>query len=120
MSVWMRSCVIVLGVWLAAAPKMAWAQAAAVRGTVTDPSGAVVAKATVHWMDANSVERVATTDDKGRYAFANVAPGTYEVRVVFTGFDTFEQAGVQVSGGAASTLNAQLRISSQRQDITVH
>jgi Carboxypeptidase regulatory-like domain len=121
MSLWMRFCVIVMGVWLAAAPKTAWAQAvSSVHGTVTDPSGAVVAKATVHLIDANSVERVATTDDKGRYAFANVAPGTYEVRVVFTGFDTFEQAGVQVSGGAASTLNAQLRISSQRQDITVH
>jgi hypothetical protein len=121
MSLWMRSCVIVLGVWLAAAPKMAWAQAvSSVHGIVTDPSGAVVAKATVHLIDANSVEQVATTDDKGRYTFANVAPGTYEVRVVFTGFDTFEQAGVQVSGGAASTVNAQLRISSQRQDITVH
>ena len=121
MSVWMRSCVIVLGVWLAAAPKMAWAQAASsVRGTVTDPSGAVVAKATVHLIDANSVERVATTDDKGRYSFTDVAPGSYEVRVVFTGFETFEQGGVQVSAGAGSTVNAQLRISSQRQDITVH
>ncbi len=121
MSPWMRFCVIVLGVWLAAAPKMAWAQAvSSVHGIVTDPSGAVVAKATVHLIDANSVERVATTDDKGRYAFTNVTPGTYQLRVVFTGFDTFEQAGVQVSGGAASTVNAQLRISSQRQDITVH
>ena len=69
-SVWSGICVIILGVWMAAAPQTAWAQGApAVRGTVTDPSGAVVPKATVHLIDANEVERVATTDDKGRYAF---------------------------------------------------
>ncbi len=119
-SVSWRICIIILGVLLAA-PKTAWAQAApAVRGTVTDPSGAVVAKATVHLIDANEVERVATTDDKGRYVFENVAPGAYQIRVIVTGFEIFEQAGVQVSSGAGATVNAPLRISSQRQDVTVH
>src|ERR1700729_976018 len=118
---WLRFCVLILGVWMTGAATAAWCQAtASVRGTVTDPSGAVVAKATVHLIDANSVERVATTDDKGRYEFKTVAPGAYQVRVVFTGFETFEQAGVEVSAGAGSTVNAQLRISSQRQDVTVH
>jgi hypothetical protein len=117
----MRICIIFLGVWMAAAPKMALGQASSsVHGTVTDPSGAVVAKATVHLIDANSVERVATTDEKGRYSFSEVAPGSYEVRVVFTGFDTFEQGGVQVSAGVGTTVNAQLRISPQREDVTVH
>jgi hypothetical protein len=120
-SVWSGICVIILGVWMAVAPQTAWAQAApAVRGTVTDPSGAVVPKATVHLIDANEVERVATTDDKGRYVFENVAPGSYQIRVIVTGFETFEQAGVQVSSGAGATVNAPLRISSQRQDVTVH
>ena len=121
-SLWMRFCIIIiLGTWMSGA-QIARGQAApsSVHGTVTDPSGAVVAKATVHLIDANSVERVATTDDKGRYTFADVAPGSYEVRVVFAGFDTFEQGGVQVSAGAGSTVNVQLRISSQRQDVTVH
>ena len=40
--------------------------------------------------------------------------------MIVTGFDTFEQAGVHVSAGSAATVNAQLRISSQRQDVTVH
>ena len=57
---------------------------------------------------------------KGRYTFANVAPGAYQVRVVVTGFDTFEQSGVQVAAGNAATVNAQLQISAQRQDVTVH
>ncbi len=118
---WIGLAVLIIAACLACALD-AWAaqSTSSIHGTVTDPSGAVIAKATVHLIDANSVERIATTDDKGRYTFANVAPGAYQVRVVVTGFDTFEQSGVQVAAGNAATVNAQLQISAQRQDVTVH
>lgn len=89
-------------------------------GTVTDPSGAVVPKASVHLIDANSAERIATTDDKGQYIFTKVAPGTYRLRVLVNGFETFEQSEIQISAGKPSAINVQLRIPEQHEAVTVH
>ncbi len=117
---WVRFCAIALVACLAGA-SLAWGQAASsLRGIVTDPSGAVVAKASVHLIDASAAERIATTDDKGQYVFEGVAPGSYRLRVTVNGFDTFEQSDISFSAGSASTLNVQLRIPSQREAVTVH
>jgi hypothetical protein len=119
-ALWVRFCVIALVACLPGAP-LAWGQAASsLRGIVTDPSGAVVAKASVHLIDASAAERIATTDDKGQYVFDGVAPGSYRLRVMVNGFDTFEQSDISFSAGSASTVNVQLRIPSQRQAVTVH
>jgi hypothetical protein len=54
---------------------------------VTDSSGAVVVGATVKLTDkATNTPRSAVTNDQGRYFFANVVPGDYEVTVSKTGF----------------------------------
>lgn len=109
-ALWVRFRVIALVACLASAP-LAWGQAASsLRGIVTDPSGAVIAKASVHLIDASTAERIATTDDKGQYAFEGVAPGSYRLRVMVNGFDTFEQSDISFSAGSASTVNVQLRI----------
>jgi hypothetical protein len=111
---WLAFCVC-----LVAAPKI-WAQATTtIRGTVTDPSGAVVAKASVHLIDASSVERLATSDDKGQYVFTGVAPGKYLLRVEAGGFETFEQKDIQVAAGNVPAVNVQLRIPTQHQAVTV-
>ena len=50
--------------------------AGAVRGTVTDPSGAVIPNATVNLTNATSgLNRTLTTDETGQFIFSNIPPG---------------------------------------------
>jgi hypothetical protein len=58
-------------------------------GSVTDPSGAVVAGATVKIRNvATGLERTTTTSADGSYAVPELPIGTYSVTVTLTGFQT--------------------------------
>lgn len=90
-----------------------WAQAAntgTVAGTVTDASGAVVDAATVTLTDIGTKSsRTATTNSAGRYLFADVPPGGYEISISKQGFSTSKtQATVTV--GTAITVNIGLQV----------
>ncbi|HET7442677.1 MAG TPA: TonB-dependent receptor [Terriglobales bacterium] len=64
-------------------------------GTVTDPSGALVAGATVAVSDVQrGVTRTLTTDQDGAYVAPDLQPGLYKVRVVAKGFKTVERVNV--------------------------
>jgi len=53
-----------------------------VAGTVIDPSGAAVAGAACHAVDPSTNDsRKTTTNETGRYLFANVPPGTYNMTI---------------------------------------
>src|SRR5580698_4080635 len=72
-----------------AAPRDAWAQnVGTLRGTVTDPSAAVVPGAKVI-ATGNGVTRTATSDGQGRYTLPNLPPGKYNVRADANGFVTY-------------------------------
>ena len=98
--------------WLGS-PSAAWAQSTStgtVAGTVTDPSGALVAGATVTLTDtATKTRAVVTTNDAGRYIFVDVTPGAYEISITKQGFSTTKtQTTVQV--GEATTSNLALQV----------
>ncbi len=91
-----------------------WAQSASsgtVAGTITDPSGAVVAGATVSLTDtATNVSRAATTNATGRYYYGDVKPGTYTVTVAKAGFSTAQAEHQVVQVGLGLTVNLALQI----------
>src|SRR5579862_6032462 len=91
-----------------------WAQSTSsgtVAGTITDPSGAVVAGATVSLTDtATNVSRTATTNATGRYYYADVTPGIYAIRVEKTGFTTARAEHEVVQVGLALTANLILQV----------
>ncbi len=96
--------------------------AVSVRGTVTDPSGAAIPNAAVHLIDsANNLQRATTTDQQGKYAFTDVAPGIYSLTIEAQGFEKFEQDGIQITANTAMpvTFNAQLKIAEVQQSVTV-
>src|SRR5438309_9905143 len=70
----------------------AFAQAtasAALQGTVTDQSGAIVAGATVTITNKDQGwTRTATTSDTGLYRFELLAAGSYSLRITHAGFAT--------------------------------
>src|SRR5580692_4440635 len=72
-----------------------WAQtgnAANIAGTITDPSGAIVAGATVTIHNpVSQYERSTSTDGSGSFSFPNVPFNPYHLSVTATGFGAFAQ-----------------------------
>ncbi|GBC81660.1 hypothetical protein HRbin10_00772 [bacterium HR10] len=63
------------------------AATATITGTVTDPTGAVLAGASIELVDlATNQVRKQTTDDSGRYIFTAVLPGVYKITASMAGF----------------------------------
>jgi Carboxypeptidase regulatory-like domain/TonB dependent receptor len=73
------------------------ASTGALVGTVRDPSGAVVAGASVKVTNQMTGEsRTLTTQGGGDFLVPLLLPGTYKVEVSGKGFKTLEQTGIQV------------------------
>jgi hypothetical protein len=84
---------------------------AGLQGTVKDPSGAVVAGATVVvTADVLVGDKQTTTDSAGYYRFANLPPGTYNVRVTAQGFATYKNEGVVLATGHLPTLDIPMQV----------
>ncbi len=66
----------------------AWAQYTSnLRGTVTDPSGAVIPGASVVLKNEQTgAEQASTTDESGNYRFSTLPPGSFRVSVTAAGF----------------------------------
>src|ERR1700733_9967430 len=81
----------------------------AINGTVTDPSGAVVASASVKATNvATAVGITATTTSGGEFAFQDLPLGTYKVEITAAGFRTAAFDNISVTAGGAYTLPVKL------------
>ncbi|MGA7139899.1 MAG: TonB-dependent receptor [Terriglobales bacterium] len=79
-------------------------------GSVTDPSGAVIAGATVKLRNvATGLERTTTTSADGSYSVPELPIGTYSVTVTQTGFQTFVTTGVAVDIAIERRVDAVLK-----------
>jgi Carboxypeptidase regulatory-like domain len=96
-------------------------KATIVRGVVTDPSSALVPQAQVvlHPASPNNPEQNILTTPEGRYAFANVAPGAYTLRVTAAGFAPFESKPFNLAAGKPQDLNIHLLIETQQFQMNV-
>jgi hypothetical protein len=118
----MRLCVRVLGavVFLLASSSAVLAQGS-IAGTVRDSSGAVLPGVTVEAASPTLIEKVRTavTDGTGQYKIENLRPGTYTVTFGLTGFSSVKRDGIELAGGFAATVNAELKVGSVEETITV-
>src|SRR5262249_37971755 len=90
------------------------------RGTVTDPSGSVVAGATVILASTESkTERSEITGSQGGYQFLSVSPGSYTLYVVAQGFRRYEQTGLELLVNAPATATVQVKVGASAEVITV-
>jgi hypothetical protein len=80
-------------------------------GNVTDPSGAVVANATVRVYDANN-NMVATvnSDASGDYEVNGLPDGNYRIEVSAAGFRTYAESNVAVTGGEETSNDVALQV----------
>src|SRR3984957_6453303 len=90
-----------------------------VSGTVVDPSGAVVANATVEFHNAVShFDRSTTTDSAGRFSVPNVPFNPYHLSVTGAGFSPYSQ-DVEVRSVVPLDVKISLKVSGSTESVTV-
>jgi hypothetical protein len=93
--------------------------AGAVRGTVTDPTGAVIPGAMVHLVNVVSgLDRTITTDATGQFAFTNIAFNPYRISATATGFTPVSQT-VDLRSTVGANLKLVLQIEAAASTVTV-
>src|SRR5712692_6029471 len=92
-----------------------------IAGTVRDESGGVLPGVTVEAASPVLIEKSlsAVSDSSGRYTIVNLRPGTYKVTFTLTGFSTVSRDGVELPANFTMTLNADLKVGSLEETITV-
>src|SRR5262245_45152983 len=69
-------------------------------GSVTDPQGAVLSGVSVTITNtATGLKLETATDETGSYIFRNLLPGSYDMKLSFTGFKEMNQANLIVTAG---------------------
>jgi hypothetical protein len=114
---------ILLPVLLLAAPRAMFSQAptaAALAGTVTDPSGAVISGARVTIMrPATGYSQTVTSNSVGGYIFPDLQAGRYTLKVSANGFRGHQINGVVVQTGRTLNLNVSMTVGSTTQTVEV-
>jgi Carboxypeptidase regulatory-like domain len=88
-------------------------QTASLRGSVTDPTGAVVPDANVALSDSSGVTRSAVSDKNGNYSFVGLPRGSYKLQA-----SAPAPIAVTLSGRSA-TINLTLKVEAAKQNINL-
>src|ERR1044071_335906 len=89
------------------------------RGTVTDPNGAVIPNATVKITDhTTGLSRDLTTDGEGNYEAAALKPGVYKISVSASGFKTTEVDAV-IKGSDVVRADVRAEVGPQSENVLV-
>ena len=91
-----------------------------IQGRVADSSGAVLPGVTV---TATSPSMIGTqtqvSNENGSFRFPAVPPGAYELTFELAGFSTVKRNEVQISLGFTATVNAELKVATLQETVTV-
>ena len=92
----------------------------AIRGAVTDPSGAVVPSAAVSVKNLQTgVTAKVTTDTDGRYVAPNLPIGSYEIQVQAQGFETAVRQNIVLTVNEQREVNFSLVVGQMSQQVAV-
>jgi len=116
---WILCLFVVLLLTLSATSDALAAEQGALRGTVKDPLGAVVANASVELLNGTSVVNTTTTDATGNYSFDVPVSARYQVRAAANTFQTTTSQPVYVSKSAKAELNITLATQTLTQEVSV-
>lgn len=90
-----------------------------IRGTVTDPSGAVIPDVTVTILDVDKgVTRTYKTDSAGLYDTGSIVPDHYKITFSRDGFETLVRGPITLDVGIQG-INAELKVGSSHQEVEV-
>lgn len=93
---------------------------AALNGTVTDKSGAVVPGATITLRNTRTgFEQVTKSNATGNYSLVNISPGSHEVSVTMQGFATSRSPEFALEVNQTTTIDFALQVGTASTTITV-
>ncbi|MGC2160536.1 MAG: TonB-dependent receptor [Silvibacterium sp.] len=100
---------------------IAAAQTSTMRGTIADPSGAVIPSASISLTtpDGHTVA-TATSDASGSYKVSNLAPGMYIVIATAKGFAPSQSKAVTIAAGQSKLFDISLKIAVEKQQVVVN
>ena len=115
------SCAFLTGILLLGSTVLASAQAATgnIRGTVSDPSGAVVPSASITVTGQNGASSFALSGGDGAFLINGLGAGSYTISVSAEGFAPFDPLQVKVIAGRNTLQNLALRLPVETQEVTV-
>jgi hypothetical protein len=91
-----------------------------IKGTVTDPSGAVVSDASVTATDiARGIKHTVTTDANGQFRFAALPPTAYSLSVSKSGFQSEVAKNIVVTVGQTNTVDFPMKVSQVSEQVEV-
>ncbi len=91
-----------------------------IRGTVVDPSGAIVQGAAVSAQQTETgLTRTVTTDRSGAYTLLELPVGHYQLQVEAKGFQKYVQQGITLNVNETATVPIHLALGSETQQIRV-
>jgi len=93
---------------------------ATVGGTVSDPSGAVIAMVAVSARNnTTGIVTNTTTNPTGGYDFSSLQPGTYTLTATISGFKTATYNNVELGQGQQVRLNLNLEVAAAGETVSV-
>jgi outer membrane receptor protein involved in Fe transport len=91
-----------------------------IRGTVTDPTGAVVQGATVAARQVETgLSRTTTTDRNGNYVLLELPVGHYHLQVAVKGFQEYVQDGITLNVNETASISPRLAVGSEKEQVVV-
>ena len=116
----LRSAVCVLATLFAGWNAVAQQITGSIRGTVQDPSGAIVENVSV---SAKQIEtgltRSALTDHTGAYVILELPVGHYELQAEAKGFQKYVQSGITLNVNETATVPVRLTVGAETQQVQV-
>jgi outer membrane receptor protein involved in Fe transport len=113
-------CNVLAFVLLACLSSSAQQITANIRGTVTDPSGALILGAEVTAQQTETgLSRVTTTDRNGNYLLLELPVGHYRLHVAAKGFEEYVQNGIMLNVDETASVSPHLAIGSEKQQVLV-
>jgi hypothetical protein len=91
-----------------------------IRGSVIDPSGALVQSATVSAQQTETgLTRTATTNREGEYVLVELPIGHYQIRAEAKGYQKYLQEGIILDVNRSATVDIHLKVGAETQQIEV-
>jgi hypothetical protein len=95
-------------------------ETAAITGSVTDPTGAVIPNASVTVTnEGTNVSHSTVTNSSGLYRVEALIPGVYSVKAETKGFKTTVHQGIEITVGTVGRADLRLELGQETQRVTV-